>query len=388
MNMDHILSVASSTVRKAQVAFCRFITANDVGATGAHQAGFYIPKHAWSLAFDNPAERGSNSDKFVTIRWQNDFETASRFIYYGVGTRNEYRLTRFGKGFPFLNDDHIGDLLVLCKMSHDFYEGFVLTGDEVIDSFMATFELSPLDLDKLINLEADAESTLLTCFENFVEHVVEEFPPTHLLAQAARDCHIAAFGEWVTADPDTQLLKWIEAEFSLFKVFEKNRYKPLLQQPFQTVDQLVETANSILNRRKSRAGKSLEHHLAEIFRRSSIPFDNQVITELQKKPDFIFPGRNEYHDRKFNAEKLVFLASKTTCKDRWRQIINEADRIPLKHLFTLQQGISANQISEMEANGVQLVVPKAHIKSFPRHHQQNLLTLNDFLHKVKVKIGA
>ena len=386
--MDHILSAASSTVRRAQAAFCRFITANDVGATGAHQYGFYIPKHAWSIGFESPGERGSNKDCFVKIRWQNDFETTSRFIYYGKSTRNEYRLTRFGKDFPFLSDFHIGDLLVLCKMSNDFYEGFVLSGDETIESFMAIFDLSPLDLDKLINLDVDPESELNKCFESYLNEIEEEFPPTFLLAKAARECHIATFGDVVKNDPDSQLLKWIDAEFSLFKVFENNRYKTLLRQPFQSVDQLVETANSILNRRKSRAGKSLEHHLAEIFHRRDIPFDNQVITELQKKPDFIFPGGKQYHDRKFNAENLVFLASKTTCKDRWRQIINEADRIPVKHLFTLQQGISANQLSEMDASGVRLVVPKSHISSFPKHHQGNLLTLSDFLYEVKVKISA
>lgn len=62
----------------------------------------------------------------VTIKWQNNFETNSRFIYYGVGTRNEYRLTRFGKGFPFLSDDNVGDLLIICNNSHIYYEAFVL----------------------------------------------------------------------------------------------------------------------------------------------------------------------------------------------------------------------------------------------------------------------
>jgi hypothetical protein len=46
--------------------------------------------------------KSKNKDEFITINWQDDFETSSRFIYYGVGSRNEYRLTRFGRGFPFL----------------------------------------------------------------------------------------------------------------------------------------------------------------------------------------------------------------------------------------------------------------------------------------------
>ena len=50
------------------------------------------------------------------------------------------------------------------------------------------------------------------------------------------------------------------------------------------------------------------------------------------------------HILNFDSNKLTMLASKTTCKDRWRQILNEADRIKIKHLFTLQQGISKKDV--------------------------------------------
>ena len=45
------------------------------------------------------------------------------------------------------------------------------------------------------------------------------------------------------------------------------------------------------------------------------------------------------------------LAAKTTCKDRRRQVINEADRLrdKPKFLCTLQQGISPAQMDEMQA---------------------------------------
>ncbi len=37
------------------------------------------------------------------------------------------------------------------------------------------------------------------------------------------------------------------------------------------------------------------------------------------------------------------LATKARCKDRWCQILNEADRIERKHLLTLRQGVSESQ---------------------------------------------
>ena len=120
--MDSILQNAIQSAQKAEIAFSKFITANDTGSTGGHQAGYHIHKNAWSLFFSKPGEKGTNSDRIVTIKWQNDFETTSRFIYYGVGTRNEYRLTRFGKGFPYLSDDNVGDLLIICKKGTTEYE--------------------------------------------------------------------------------------------------------------------------------------------------------------------------------------------------------------------------------------------------------------------------
>ena len=51
------------------------------------------------------------------------------------------------------------------------------------------------------------------------------------------------------------------------------------------------------------------------------------------------------------------LASKSTCKDRWRQVLAEASRIRTKHLLTLEPAISTHQTSEMEAHGLRLVVP-------------------------------
>jgi hypothetical protein len=51
------------------------------------------------------------------------------------------------------------------------------------------------------------------------------------------------------------------------------------------------------------------------------------------------------------------LGSKSSCKDRWRQVLSETERIPHKHLLTLEPGISENQTDEMRAKLLQLVLP-------------------------------
>lgn len=382
-----ILEKAIQSAQNSEIAFSKFITANDTGATGGHQAGFHISKKAWPLFFDKPGEKGANKDKYVTIKWQSGFETGSRFIYYGVGTRNEYRLTRFGRGFPFLSDDNVGDLLVLVKISEDFYEAFVLSSDDDIEDFFAALNISSSETNGIIpkQFEQTAEDKLFQCFIAYLKTLDVDFPSTINLATNARRCYISSYNinpNLIKSDPDKQILKWLEAEYELFKTIENDRYSEIIKTPFPSVEELVKVANTILNRRKSRAGKSLEHHLEEMFRVFNLSFETQVITENNKKPDFIFPNIGSYNDPKFDEDKLLLLASKTTCKDRWRQILNEADRIRIKHLFTLQQGISKNQLEEMNKYGVQLVIPKAYLSSFPPEYRGDILTLEKFVGRV------
>ena len=87
----------------------------------------------------------------------------------------------------------------------------------------------------------------------------------------------------------------------------------------------------------------------------------------------------------FTVEKLCTLAAKTTCKDRWRQVLNEADRLrdQNKYLCTMQQGISSAQMDEMQAEGVILVVPKPYISTYPKDRQDRIWTIARFVQYVK-----
>ncbi len=386
--MNNILTSAIQSCSESQISFSKFITANDTGATGGHQAGFHIHKHSWPLFFDKPGVKGENKDVFIKIKWQNSFETESRFIYYGVGTRNEYRLTRFGKGFSFLQDDNIGDLLVISKKADKYYEAFVLSSDEDIEGFFSAFGISSTETNGLLpkTTELTVEEKLRILFRQFLERLTVDFPPTIELATGAREIFFKAYNltrNTVLAKPDNEILKWISTEFDLFKFIENDRYGEIIKTPFPTVEDLIKTANTILNRRKSRAGKSLEHHLAEVFNIWNLSYTPQPITETKKKPDFIFPNINTYYTEKTGSSKLVFLGAKTTCKDRWRQIVGEADKIPHKHLFTLQQGISSNQLKEMKLSRVTLVVPEPYLTSFPKEHREDIWTLGKFVKYVE-----
>lgn len=385
--MSEILNQATNKVQQSDAALCKFITANDAGTTGGHQCGFHISKEAWPLFLDKPGVKGTLIDIPIRIRWQNEFDTDSRFKYYGVGTRNEYRITRFGRGFPFLTDDNVGDLLVIARFGKDYYEAFVLQSDEDIDDFFSFFNLSYDKTNQLIDIRqaVKPEQRLLTLVQDFVARYAD-FPDTRVMANGARLCFNEANGikaQKIVTSPDDVLLGWIDTEYTLFKYMEEKVYADIIKKPFPCIDDFVTMANEVLNRRKSRAGKSLEHHLADIFTRNELVFEEQVITEEKKKPDFIFPNGKCYHTMAFPGDLLTMLGAKTTCKDRWRQVLNEADRADDKYLFTLQQGISSNQLKEMLDYNLHLVVPNKYLTSFPKEYRGDICDLSTFIGMVK-----
>ncbi len=387
--MSEILNSAIQSVQQSKAAWCRYITGNDTGATGSHQAGFYMPKCASQLLFDEPGRKGENKKKTVKIQWQDDFTTESCMKYYGQGTRNEYRITRFGRGFPFLQDDNVGDLLIIAKFTEEDYKGYVLSSDEDIDGFFAAFNLAPDETNQLIDVKGiiKPDEKIVLLLKAFVDRF-ETFPETRMMALGARETFNKAYNieeNYITNRPDELLLNWIDTEYRLFKFMEEKVYTDVISNPFGSIDAFVQAANEVLNRRKSRAGKSLEHHLADIFTKNKLVFEEQAITEDNKKPDFLFPNGECYHNLEFPAEDLIVLGAKTTCKDRWRQVLTEADRVNVKYLFTLQQGISKNQLKEMHDSNLTLVVPQKYIASFPQEYQSKISDLSGFIAMVKSK---
>ncbi|MBQ9818165.1 MAG: restriction endonuclease [Proteobacteria bacterium] len=386
MTNDSMLAIQAAL--KGQAVFCKFLAANDTGSTGAHQAGIYISKPSIPILFDEPGVRGENKEKWVKVKWHDDFETDTRFIYYGQGTRNEYRITNFGRDFPFLRPEYTGALFVFVKCNDENYQGYVLNTEEDINQFLDAFGISPTETNRLIETSlVRPEEHEKVAIEEFISSLTVDFPSSEEMSAAARCIQDTVFDhqEFICTNPDRKLLDWTDAEYRLFRALEYARYGEMISNGFASVEDFIATANQVLNRRKSRAGKSLENHLSAIFDGNSLQYQEQAVTEGNKKPDFLFPSQVAYHNPFFPADKLISLAAKTTCKDRWRQVINEADRLRGKDKFlcTLQQGISAAQMDEMQAEQVVLVVPKPYIATYPRERQDRIWTLDKFVGYVR-----
>lgn len=377
-----------NAVEKASASFVKFISANDVGKTGGHQAGYYVSKEASKVLFDCDCVKGTQEDRRARITWPNGQTTESRFVYYGKKSRNESRITNFGRGFEYMKDDYIGSLLVFSRVDKEEYVASVLSRDEDIEQFLQAYDI-PITAKSFLIRKEEAPCSPDDRLRSLLLDIIagyDDFPETKAMSRHARDCYNNAFGitdSYIFQHPDKTLKRWLDTETDLFYLLEDKIYKPVYSTPFDSVKAFTKAANEVLNRRKSRAGKSLEHHLSQVFTASRLKFEEQCVTEDNKRPDFLFPGGEEYHNKLFPGEDLFFLGAKTTCKDRWRQVLNEADRIDVKYLFTLQPGISSNQLKEMRHENLFLVVPEDNIKCFDIEYRHDILSLKGFVDKVR-----
>lgn len=188
-------------------------------------------------------------------------------------------------------------------------------------------------------------------------------------------------------DPDAVLMAWMEQEELLFRTLERHLAVDTLDALYQDghvdVDRFIEVSLSLHNRRKSRAGKGLENQLIALFAGLDVRNSFNPVTENRARPDFIFPGIDEYRNPSFPAIDLTMLGVKTTCKDRWRQVISEAKRIDDKHLLTLESPISPAQTDEMRDHRIQLVIPRSLHEPYKPEQQQWLMGVDDFIDMVR-----
>lgn len=220
--------------------------------------------------------------------------------------------------------------------------------------------------------------------ENYLETMIARFdgrfPSTRIFSEYARQT-IAEVS--ASSNPDEALVTWMEREEVLFRTLERHIIGGRVSEGFQDVDTFVSYSLSVQNRRKSRAGHALEHHVEQVLKDNSVIYSRGRETENRSKPDFIFPNIENYHNPDFLPENLTMLGVKSTCKDRWRQVLSEAARIDNKHLLTLEPGITENQTAEMQANRLQLVLPRNLHETYSVAQKEWLMDITGFIDLVR-----
>lgn len=269
----------------------------------------------------------------------------------------------------------LSDVLWLFGLSQDVKAGKF--------HYISTEELGKREIPASIVWLLELLGVPLPSTTDYLSEMLEQFgmafPDTVTFSAFARSK--SNYPHALDGSADDVLYDWYNTEERLFSIFEEAIIQKRIDAGF-TPKSFIEYALSVLNRRKSRAGQGLENHLSQLFNDHQIKYSRTPVTENKSKPDFLFPGISYYRDPNFPAELLRMLGVKTTCKDRWRQVLVEADRIPYKHLLTLQGAISVNQTTEMQHHNLQLVVPKAIHSSYTQAQQSWLLSLTDFISEI------
>ncbi|OYX59162.1 MAG: type II restriction endonuclease [Brevundimonas subvibrioides] len=388
--------------RPDHVWYLKRLSANDTLANATHQAGPYIPKELLFRVLPGLHNREAENprvqvDAFVDSGTEVRSVTA---IWYNNrhrgGTRDEARVTGWGgSASALLDPDSTGALAVFV-----FENGALDSGATAIHVWVCNgyqdemFEdvVGPVDPGKAITWRPGepislfaAGSVRTSCSlrpSEMPPHWLERFPSAAEIVR--RSVELQALQ---SQTPDDRLVRRRKCEFEIFKSVEEALEGPKVEAGFRSLDEFLVLAQTILQRRKSRSGRSLELHAREIFLEEGLvehqQFSHGATSEGDKKPDFLFPSAQAYADQDFPKERLRMLAAKTTARDRWRQVLNEADRVSTKHLLTLQEGVSENQFAEMEAANLQLVIPASLIDAFPESVRPKLITLDSFIYQVR-----
>jgi len=372
-------------------ALLKVISPNDVGLTRSHQYGYYLPKEAWQVFTPYPPEKDSNSSHDVEAVWPDGRITRSCVKWYGNRSRSEYRITRFGNNFPYRDHDCVGSLLILVPERVDRFLMHVLDLEDDIDEVQAALGVELVGTWTLYQrgatlLPESEDDCIRRCFRTFTASVTG-FPSTTEFARKALDALTHCIRDFVRKPSDEQLVRCVAAEYDLYRLVERKLCEPEIVRVFGSVEDFLSTAQTILQRRKSRAGRSLENHVERLLRDARIPFDVRVDVE-GTKPDVLIPGKAEYEDTEFPDSKLFAVGVKTTCKDRWRQVLREAPRVRHKHILTLQKGISPNQMDEMRGSDVTLVVPEPLHDEYPKDRRDELVTVEAFIEDVRAALAA
>lgn len=387
----------------ASVWYVKRLSGNDTLANGSHQAGPYIPK---DFLFDVLPNLNRPQVKNPDVRFDLIVDTTGdtrevRAIWYNnrlhenpKGGRNETRVTGFGgQSSPLLDPENTGALAVFAftgTRSGPAVQCRVWVCANQLEEDLVEDRVGPVEPGKGLAWPPKQQGLFSDARRASCWLSPAEIPPAWL-SRFPTGAEIIRKAVELRSDrrltPDKRLMQRRDCEFEIFRSVEQAIEMPNITAGFGDIDSFISRAQTILQRRKARSGHSLELHAKEIFREENLiehqHFSHQPESEPGKKPDFLFPSAAAYKDGSFPAARLRMLAVKTTCRDRWRQVINEADRIPEKHLLTLQQGVSEAQFREMCQAGIKLVIPAENIRTFAEPIRPHLQSLEGFIGEVK-----
>lgn len=162
-------------------------------------------------------------------------------------------------------------------------------------------------------------------------------------------------------DADDFLQRALEVESALFFAVEKALGQRELDRLIAAGGGFTEVLAFAMRKqqsRKARRGLSLQNHIGKLLSLRGIPHRPQCPTEGKEKPDFVIPGHSEYQDPGFPANRLRMIGCKSKVRERWRQYLTEAERIPVKYHVAVDSDLTDDVLTTMHAHNLRLFMPR------------------------------
>lgn len=188
--------------------------------------------------------------------------------------------------------------------------------------------------------------------------VAGKVPEARKIMEAA---HLTVMQQHLS-DADDLLFQSLDEETKLYFAIEAavkgKELHRMVERGGVSLSKIMRFSLSILQSRKSRRGQSLQYHFARLLEARDIPFTPQCGTERGETPDFVIPGKQHYSNAAFPPDLLRMVACKTTVRERWGQVLKEAERIPEKYLLTVDREMTPDVIEKMHASCLLVFVPR------------------------------
>lgn len=388
--------------------------------TGKHQAGFYIPRPIREAGFF-PQLNAENADKphiftaEVSVLWPQTGETTLSSMRHYSNKGPETHFTRLPK--PLFKDLTPASLLLAGRFINPVAGcgWWIITLDSAGDEaeLLETILDLPVDFHhQLFHPSALAQSAssareevdeLIDRFRVAIRNgtlgeLVREYatiPDAATIANQARQqwLHakgIAKFDPWEIEAPGDAIMEISrELEYQLYRRHELRRRAgelltilcgadDLAGAVLRNYPQIDAVFLSASQQRKTRAGRSFEHHIAAALTAGRIRFVEQAVTG-GRRPDFVMPDLEQLHNHNRAREGALVLAAKTTLRERWKQVSSERLNCDV-FLATVDDRVAAPSIREMADADIRLVVPES-LKTSKEswyHDQENVLSFREF----------
>lgn len=387
---------------------------------GKHQAGFYIPRQIREAGFF-PELRADNPDKphifhaECNVLWPQTGETTPSGMRHYSNKGPETHFTRLPKALfqdltpaSLLLSGRLADPIAGCHYWIVILDSATEEAEllETVLDIPSDFHhgiFAAVRFEEASRLRQDEKQELIERLQHAIrtgslDAVLQEYgdlPQPAAIAQDARNQWLRTHGlerfdPWAIASPGDAVMEISrDIEFTLYRRYELRRRAAELValltgkgdlvtaivNHFPDIDHVFLSASQ---QRKTRAGRSFEHHISASLDAGNVRFVEQAVTG-GRRPDFVMPDLKALHSPNRSRIEALVLAAKTTLRERWKQVSSERLDCDV-YLATVDDRVAATSIREMAEAGIRLVVPESLKASSETDYraQENVISFREF----------